>query len=167
MKKFLMAMMLAMVMTLGVGIGNAQMMNPQTKGNPGLQKDMNRQMQSGNMMGLGGTGMMGSNMMGNMMGSGGMGMMNCPMMGNMMGSGGMGMMNYPMMGFAVGGQSRQQVANYEKFINDTREMRRKLNNMRFDYKEAMWNPKTSLKNLRDMAERIGKLQMEIQQKMSR
>jgi hypothetical protein len=42
----------------------------------------------------------------------------------------------------------------QKFMDDTREMRKKMHSMRFEYMEAMRNPKTSLGDLADMEQKM-------------
>jgi hypothetical protein len=44
--------------------------------------------------------------------------------------------------------------NQQKFMNDTKEMRQKMHTMRFEYMEAMRNPKTTLKDLGDMEQKM-------------
>ena len=192
MKKTLYTTLLAMALVISTGTVNAQMSGQQMMGqnqqqsHHPAQKDQ-QQVQPGTTTG----GMMGPGMMGQgikgysggmgMMGSGGMGMMGQGMMGNrgmgmmgpgMMGSGGMGMMGSgmmmgsPMMGFAAG-MNNEKISQYKNFIKKTRKMRKKLYDMRFEYGEALWNSKTTLKNLQEKLTKMNQLQQEIQQKIPR
>ncbi len=92
--------------------------------------------------------MMGPGMMNNMMMGRGMGMMNGGMMG------GMGMMG-----------SGMDMRQYRKTMDDTREIRRRLHDMKFEYGEAMRNPKTTIGDLQRMREKMNSLQQKIMQKM--
>ncbi|GAB4336727.1 MAG: hypothetical protein Kow0089_07350 [Desulfobulbaceae bacterium] len=123
------------------------------------------------MMG-GGSPMMGSGygMMPMMMGGG------SPMMGSgygmmpmMMGGGcsmapamgGHGMMTGPAMMHYLG---RENLEKYENIVKETRETRKKLHDLIFEYGEAKWNPDTTLGQLRKMAEEINRLQDEVREK---
>ena len=125
-----------------------------------------------NMMINSGYGMMGGdyNMMGNygkmpMMG-GGHGMTPCTTGGgyNMMGHSGM----MPMMGGfgMMHAQGFDDMQKYETFAKETREMRKKLHNLMFDYGEARWNPDTTVGDLNKMAEKMNQLRQDIQKKMA-
>ena len=104
--------------------------------------------------GMMGPGMMGGGMMGkSMMPMGAMMGMGGPMMGN-------GPMAYPMLGFATG-KDKEYGEDYAAFLKATREKRRRLWEMMFDYREAMWNPDTTLGELKDLAARITSLRAEI------
>jgi hypothetical protein len=125
-----------------------------------------------NMMMNRGYGMMGggSNMMGNygmmpMMG-GGYGMTPCTTGGsyNMMRHngmmsmmGGLGMMQTP---------GLDNLKKYETFAKETRNLRKKLHDLMFDYGEARWNPDTTVGELNKMAEEMNQLRQDIQKKMS-
>lgn len=159
MKKILFTTALVIALAVGAGNVHAQMAGQQMMGQN--QQQSYQSGQKGQQQVQPGT-MMGPWMMDNIMG-GGM-MMGPGMMGNMM-SGGM-MMGSPMMGFAVG-MDNEKIAQYEKFMKETKEMRRKLYNMRFEYGEALWNPDTTLKDLREILKKMNQLQQEIQQKMPR
>ncbi len=83
-----------------------------------------------------------------------------PMMmkGGMMGGGGM----MPMMGNPS--QTANYLKNYEKFqkfFNETRNLRKKLNDLQFEYGEARWNPDTTLGELQHMRVRLNKLRQKI------
>lgn len=107
----------------------------------------------GNMMGMHGQRLHEQGMYGQgMMGSGvvGQGMMTQGRMGfmNMMGHGmGMGMMGGGIM-FNMAPEDQQ------KFMDDTKEMRKKMHTMHFEYMEAMRNPKTSLGDITDMEQKM-------------
>lgn len=134
MKKTILATVLALSMVAGTAIA---------------QQNMNMGMEGqGMMMGRGmGQGMMGGGMGQGMMGGGmGKGMMMQGHMGcmNMMGRGmGMGMMGGGMMG-------NMTADNQKEFMDDTKEMREKMHMMRFEYMEAMRNPKTTLEDIGNM-----------------
>ena len=69
--------------------------------------------------------------------------------GTMMNGGGMGQ------GRMDGGMMYNMTAdNQQKFMNDTKEMRQKMHTLRFEYMEAMRNPKTTLKDLGDMEQKM-------------
>jgi len=87
--------------------------------------------------GLMGTGMMGPGMMGPGMGRG------------MMHRGQVGCMN--MMGGAVLNFSAE---DQQKFMDETKDLRKKMHDMRFDYMEAMRNPDTRLGDLADMEQKM-------------
>ncbi len=129
-----------------------------------MQDMMQQYIQSGMMMDQGQRMMYGNNnMMGNYgkmpMMSGGYGMM--PMMG-----GSYGMM--PMMGGygMMHNQGQGDLKKYGNFVKETREMRKKLHDLMFDYGEAQWNPDTTLGDLSKMTEEINQLRDAIQKKMS-
>jgi hypothetical protein len=125
------------------------------------------QMGSG-MMGYGmmggygmGSGMMGSGMMGGMMGPGMMGMMRnmmmCPGMGQGMMGGGCGMMGPGMMwGY--------NVVWYQKFLDETVDLRRQLNSKTFEYYEALRDPKTKTEDIVELQKEIQELQRKIYEK---
>ncbi len=50
---------------------------------------------------------------------------------------------------------------------ETKELRKKLHDMRFEYGEALWNPDTTLKGLRELLKDMNQLQQKIQQRMPR
>jgi hypothetical protein len=67
---------------------------------------------------------------------------------NMMGQG----MGHGMMGGGV--LNHMSADSQQKFLNDTKEMRQKMHMLRFDYMEALRNPKTNLKDLGDMGQKM-------------
>ena len=87
--------------------------------------------------------------------------------------GGQGMMGSGQ-GMMGGGQGMMQsqgtgpddLNKYENFVNETRGLRRKLHNLKFEYGEAKWNPDTTLGDLRKMAEEMNQLQNDIQKKIA-
>ena len=119
------------------------------------------------MMGYGmGPGMMGYGMGPGMMGGYGYGMgqhmmgtENHPCMSGgygygMMGPGMMGNHGYGMgpgmMGYYSPEQYEKQFKENQKFFDDTRELRKKLHNLRFDFAEAQRNPDTKPEDLKRM-----------------
>jgi len=172
MKKIMYVALLGMALVISSGnvgaqkMGNMsgqQMMMGKEEGqshHAGQQKQ--QQMQSG-MMGQGGSGMMmGSGMMPGMM----MRMMGPRKMDKMMGKTMMSgmMMGSPMMCLAAG-MDAEKVAQYEKFMKETRDIRKKLYDLRFQYTEALWNPETTVGQLRGMLQEMSPLQKQIQEKL--
>jgi len=109
---------------------------------------------------MGGKGMMmqGQNGMGMM---GGKGMM---MQGKM---GCMKMMGHGMMGGGMmgGGMMKNMSAeNQQKFLDTTKEMRKEMNNMRFEHMEAMRSPKTTLEDLSTMEQKMLDFRKEMMKK---
>ena len=145
MKKTILATVLALSMVAGTAIAQ-QNMNMGMEGQ-GMQQGQGMMMGRGMGQGMMGGGM-GQGMMGRGMGPGmmGRGMMMQGHMGcmNMMGRGmGMGMMGGGMMG-------NMTADNQKEFMDDTKEMREKMHMMRFEYMEAMRNPKTTLEDIGNM-----------------
>ena len=139
-----------------------------------MQDMMQQYIQSGMMMDQGQKMMYGNN---NMMGNYGMMPMTRGSYGKMpMMNGGYGMM--PMMGGSYGmmpmmggygmmhNQGQGDLKKYGNFVKETREMRKKLHDLMFDYGEAQWNPDTTLGDLSKMTEEINQLRDAIQKKMS-
>ncbi len=133
--------------------------------------------------------MMGQGHMGGMMGPGmmgGYGMMGQGHMGGygMMGQGGgYGMMGqgggYGMMGPGMMGQGRmggygyrgndpkafkKYQGEYQEYLNDTADLRRKLHNKRFEYIEAARNPDTTRKSLMKLEREMQDIQLKIYEK---
>lgn len=116
----------------------------------------------GMMGGQGGMGMMGQG--GMMGGQGGMGMgmmgggkgMGCGMMGD-----GMGMMD-GMMGPAMMGTMTPE--EQQKYMDATKELRKKLHDKKFEYAEAARNPKTSKADLLKKKKELWDLQQKIHEK---
>jgi len=117
----------------------------------------------GGMMGrgmMGGCGMMGGGMMGGMMGRGMMG--GCDMMGGgMMGS---GMMGGCGMGPGMWGYGYQQKA-FQKFLDDTKDLRKELHNLKFEYFEAARNPDSKPEDIDKLEKEMNELQKKIYEKI--
>jgi|Deesub1362A_J573_1020465.scaffolds.fasta_scaffold00171_25 hypothetical protein len=120
------------------------------------------------MMGYGMMGMMGPGMMGGYgMGSGMMGYGTCPcygygmmhnmMMGSGMGYGGCGMMGPGMM-WGYGAE------RYQRFLDETVDLRRQLNSKTFEYYEALRNPETKTETVIKLQKEIQELQRKIYEK---
>jgi predicted lipid-binding transport protein (Tim44 family) len=108
--------------------------------------------------------MMGSGMMGSgMMGGDGMGAMHHNMMGMMDGMEGMdGMDGYGSMQKMMGFKSSEE---FEKFLEDTKEQRRKLHDMRFEYIEKRRQPETTIGELKKMKQEMADLTKQIHAKV--
>ena len=109
-------------------------------------------------------GMMGPGMMGGMMGQGhmgGYGMMGQGRMGGMMGPGMMG-------GYGYRGSDpkafKKYQGEYQEYLNDTADLRRKLHNKRFEYIEAARNPDTTRKSLMKLEREMRDIQWKIYEK---
>jgi hypothetical protein len=124
-----------------------------------------------------GPGMMGGGYGGQMMGPGMMGGgYGGPMMGPGMRGGGYGgqMMGPGMMGGNFGscpcgawfGQNYQNNDAYQKFMDDTVDLRKELNNKRFEYSEMMRNPNASPEDRSSLEKEIFNLQQQLQEKAS-
>jgi len=118
---------------------------------------------------MGGYGM-GPGMMGGMMGPGMMGHMGGygmgpGMMGGMMGSG--------MMGYGYGGRGsspedyQKYQEKYQKYLDDTSGLRRKLHNLKFEYMEAVRNPDSDRQQIMKLEKEIRDIQWEIYEKAPR
>jgi hypothetical protein len=139
------------------------------------------------MMGYGGYGMMNPGMMGGHMGGmmapgmmGGYGMHPCMMGGGMMGShmGGYGMMGPGMMGHMggmMGGYGKgydpeayqKYQKEYQKYMDDTAGLRKKLHNKKFEYYEASRNPETKRETILKLEKELRDLQWELYEKAPR
>jgi len=110
---------------------------------PGMMGGYGYGMGPGMMGGYGGYGM-GPGMMG---GHGmGPGMMGYGMHHGMMGSYGCGM-GPGMMGYFSPEQYENQFKQNQDFLNETKELRKKMHALKFDYAEALRNPETDKKDL--------------------
>ena len=70
-------------------------------------------------------------------------------------------------GFGYGpGRNPADQAKFQKFLDETREMRKKLYDMRFDYREMLRNPDTTLKDKMDMERKMFELRQQIQKKFA-
>jgi hypothetical protein len=180
MKKTLLltALTLALVFSSGAG---AQMMEGSgghhPKG-PESQENYPCRMYPGMMEGYGygmGPGMMGGYGMGpGMMGGYGWG---CGMGPGMMGGYGYGMglgrmgrhrMHMPGAcygyGYGMGEEGFESPEKYQKFMDETKDLRKKLHDLRFDYREKMRNPKTTMKDKMEMEKEMFDLMQKIQEK---
>jgi len=107
---------------------------------------------------------------GSMMGRG----MGYGMMGGSMGP---GMMGYGMMGYGMGpgmmgggygpGRSYATNAYDRKFLDETKNLRKQLNGKRFEYFEALRNPKTTPDTIAKLEKEITELQKNIYAKASK
>ncbi len=129
----------------GQGMMRQMMQNRQTAGGMMSRKGM---MKNNGMMSRG---MMGKGMMPMMM--------NGCRMSPMMLEGGM----MPMMGYnpALSSNYFKNYKKFQKFFNETRNLRKKLNDLQFEYGEARWNPNTTLGELQRMRARLNKLRQKI------
>jgi hypothetical protein len=135
--------LLASALVLGLMTGTAMAQKATDATGSQDRMDGNMMMENGQGM-MGGGAMMGHGMMGGkmMMGQGRMGCLN--MMGQGMGGGMMG-----------GGMMKNMSdGNQQKFMDATKEMRREMHNMHFDHMEAMRDPKTALKDLAAMEQKM-------------
>lgn len=179
MKKTLVFAALSLILVFS-GAAGAQMLesepgmmhdDAQGQANPAPQ-DMPDMMYPGMMGGYGmGPGMMGGYGMGpGMMGGCGMGP---GMMGNYGYGMGPGMMGpygcgKQMRGDCKGmgrGQSKEDHEKFRKVMDETRELRRKLYMMKFDYREMLRNPDTTLKDKMEMEKAMFDLQQQIREKV--
>ncbi len=109
---------------------------------------------------MGGYGMMGQGHMGGMMGrGGGYGMMGQGHMGGMMGS---GMMN----GYRGNDPEayKKYQGEYQKYMDDTAGLRKKLYNKKFEYSEAARNPDATRRSLIKLEKEMMNLQWKINEK---
>lgn len=89
------------------------------------------------------------------------------MMGGMgpgMMMGGMGRMHHHMMedyGWGPGMKRFRSPGQYDKFLDETREQRKKMHDLRFEYGEMMRNPATTMGDLQKMEQQIYELQQQI------
>ena len=68
-------------------------------------------------------------------------------------------------GFGYGpGRNPADQAKFQKFLDETREMRKKLLLLRFDYREKLRNPATTMQDLFDMQKDMFELQRQIREK---
>lgn len=143
------------------------MMGHSMMGGSGLEEGMSdERMTHPCMMGYG---MMGCGMMGpcGMTGCGmmeGCGMMGHGMMGRGM-TGGHGMMGCGM-GPGMWGYGYQQKA-FQKFLNETKDLRKELHNMKFEYFEAVRNPDTKPEDVEKLEKDMKELQKKIYEKMGK
>jgi len=67
--------------------------------------------------------------------------------------------------YGCGMSSAESIAEYRKYLAETKELRKKLHDLKFEYHEAAWNPETTLGDLEKMQEKMLELQKEIEQKI--
>lgn len=82
----------------------------------------------------------------------------------MMGGYGMGPMHRRMMedhGWGAGMKRFRSPEQYETFLDETRELRKKMHDLRFEYGEMMRNPTTTMGDLKKMEQQIHALQQKI------
>ena len=137
-----------------------------------------QQMMGPGMMGYGGYGMMGQGHMGGygMMGPGQMrGMMGPGMMGyggyGMMGQGHMGGMmgygkGYGKQGYDAESYKKYQ-EDYQRFMEETADLRKQMHNKKFEYSEAIRNPDTKRETVMNLEKEIRDLQWKIYEKSPR
>ncbi len=165
-KAYVMAILLAGIMATGSGVaaqtdGSNQMMHGSTQ----QQKmDTKQGMMGGQGMGPGMMencqDMMGSGMMGSgMMGGAGMDDMHHGMMGGMDGMDSYGA-KQKMMGF-------KSSEEFDKFLEETKEQRKKLHNMRFEFGEKMRQPETTVGELKQMKQEMADLMKQIHAKAAK
>jgi hypothetical protein len=161
MKKKIFLTALAMVVTIGAGLGFAQMMGSgqHMYGGQGTEQGQQQTEQATPeqayppMMGYGygmGPGMMG----GYGMGPGMMGYGRGMHPGMMGGCGGW----YP-------GATGEYAEKFNKALDETQELRRKMHSLQFEYGEALRNPDISAEKKEEMAEELYELREEIHRKM--
>ena len=159
MKSTILAVTMAVLMIVAAPVF-AQMMGPgphmmqQQQGSPQQQYNpypMHHGMMGGYGYGMGPFMMGGYGMMPHMMGGYGYGMMPH----HMMGGHGFGMGHHMMGGFGMSppcttwqGPFFKSGEEYQQFMENTKEQRRKLHNMMFDYGEAMRSPEPDRQKLR-------------------
>ena len=179
MKKTLLLTVLVLALAL-TGSAGAQMMESE----PGMMHGEGQaQMEQapGDMSDMMYPGMMGGFGMGPGMMMGGCGMGPGMMDGYGMGPGMMGNYGYgmgpKMMGGRHGcgqhmrsdcygyGRSQEDHEKFRKVMDETREMRKKLVLLQFDYREMLRNPDTTLKEKMEMERKMFELQQQIQEKM--
>ncbi len=174
MKKFLSnwALLLVIAITAAPALAGTAADNSMPQGKMMRQMMQNRQMANagqGSSGMMANKGMMGKGMMPMMMNGCRMSpmMMEGGMMGMMMpmmrGKGMMGRGMMPMMGYnpALSSNYFKNYKKFQKFFNETRNLRKKLNDLQFEYGEARWNPNTTLGELQRMRARLNKLRQKI------
>ncbi len=161
------ALLLVIAITAAPALAGTTADNSMPHGKMMQQMMQNRQMgnaRHGSSGMMANKGMMGKGMMPMMMNGCRMNpmMMEGGMMSMMGGEGMMGRGMTPMMG------NPSQMANYfknykkfQKFFNETHNLRKKLNDLQFEYGEARWNPNTTLGELQRMRARLNKLRQKI------
>jgi len=138
----------------GMGSGGCNMMGPGMMGGGyGMGPGMMGRGHMGGMMGGGygmGPGMMGQGQMGGMMGQG--------HMGGMMGQGGSGSSGYSPEEY------KKYQDEYNKYLNDTADIRKKLHNKKFEYFETIRKPDAKREAILKIEKEMRDLQWEIYEK---
>ncbi len=153
-----------MMGSYGYGMG-PQMMGSGYGMNPGMMGGGYGYGMMPNMMGYGmGPGMMGGQGYG--MGRGmGPGMMQGYGYPGMMGGYGMGCGMYPgMMGYGSQEDYKKYKEKQKKFLKETKELRRKLHSIKFDFNEEARNPEANREKLQKMGKEIYELYEKIRRK---
>lgn len=88
----------------------------------------------------------------------------CPYCGQPMGR---GMMGGGMMGHGMMGYGSSQSEECQKFFDENAGLRKELNNKRFEYQEAMRNPKTTSETIGKLAKELHELYQKIREKAPR
>jgi len=143
-----------------MGSGGYGMMRPGAMGygGSGMMGYSGYGMMGPGAMGYGGNAMMGHHQMMHGMGSG---MMGYGMGLGMMGGGGCGMMGYGM----GPGMMRGYASNaYEKFMNDTKDLRKKLHDKKFEYYEAVRQPDITREDVSKIEKEMWKIKKNINDK---
>jgi hypothetical protein len=163
MKRVMMIMIftISLIASYGYAEREGHMMGSGMMGSPGYGEEAKEYGQS--MMGYGGHGMMGGGMMGYGMGP-------CMMGGGMMGQGMMGhhqmmhgTMGQGMMGGMMGPGMMQgyDAEEYQKYLDDTRELRRKMHGKKFEYSEALRNTETKPETMKRLQKEMWEIQKKI------
>jgi len=82
----------------------------------------------------------------------------------MMGGYGMGPGMMGKYGWGQGAQQFSSPEQYEKFLDETKDLRKKMHDLRFEYGEMMRNPETTMGDLKRMQQEMYELQKKIQEK---
>jgi hypothetical protein len=143
---------------MGGHMGGYGMMGPGMMGGYGMHPCM----MGGGMMGSHMGGMMGPGMMG----YGGYGMMGRGHMGGMMGPGMMGRYGYGSRGYDPEAYEKYQ-KEYQKYLDDTAGLRKRLHNKKFEYHEASRNSETKRDTILKLEKELRDLQWELYEKAPR
>lgn len=150
-----------LALTLTTGTGGAQMMsdNPENGGDQPRQARKS----SRNYPAMMHPGMMGGHGYG--MGPGQMGGYGYGMGPGMMGGYSHGMWSCGPGNYYGYGDESGQVSpeEYQKFLDETKELRKKLHDLRFEYGEVIRNPKTTMADKNKMEQELLELQQQIQE----
>lgn len=170
MKQLFLVAVLSVVLTATNGFAQMQedMMGSGMMGGQSQQQGQSPQSGQYHPCYMAGPGMMGYGMGPGMMGYGRYGMMGPGMMGYGGYGMGPGMMGYGMgqgmMGQGKGMMWGYSAAGYQKFMNETADLRKKLHNKKFEYFELMRNPKTKPEAVTNFQKEMKELQGKIYEK---